>query len=217
MAEQYGGSERELECRCGERYRTATYPLVNVSKNPELREKVLDESLFVRTCPACGRAILLSGRCLYHDEDNGFLIYWIPGFRGPMPDEAAALDREYPEFAALTRRIVPTLNQLKEKLLILEAGIDDRAVELAKLAVSGLIVQKYGRRISSAYLHRLDEEADRIGFSFFLDGAAQPVSYQTHMGVYDRAHELAAGLPPADGFCCVDLRWAAGVLDRKNQ
>ena len=48
----------------------------------------------------------------------------------------AEAENRYPELGGVTKRLAADLNKLKEKILIFENGLDDRAVELTKLAMS---------------------------------------------------------------------------------
>ena len=46
---------RPVSCpRCGEAVETRMWPGINAEVNPNLREQVLQETLFNWTCPACG-------------------------------------------------------------------------------------------------------------------------------------------------------------------
>lgn len=212
MADEMTGEARSIACPCcGKETEARVYPVVNIKRDPQLREKVLDESLFRVTCPACGKPFRLITRCLYHDEEKNFMVYLIPGFHGKKLD-TGDLAETYPEFSAAACRVVSGLNQLKEKILLLESGVDDRAIEVAKLAVSGIVAKKYDKRIQAAYFCRLNEETDRIGFTFFLNGETQSVFYQTHAEVYSYAKEVAEEFP-LHGFMNVDICWAARALD----
>ncbi|MGI6260737.1 MAG: CpXC domain-containing protein [Acutalibacteraceae bacterium] len=212
MADGMTGETRRIACPCcGKEIEASVYPIVNIKRSPQLREKILDESLFRSECSVCGKPFRLISRCLYHDEEKNFMVYLIPGFHGKKL-ETGGISQEYPEFSTAACRVVSNLNQLKEKILLMEFGVDDRAIEIAKLAVSGIVAKKYDKRIQAAYFCRLNEETDRIGFSFFLDGEAQPVFYQTHAEVYRYAKEVAEEFP-LNGFMNVDVRWAARALD----
>ena len=212
MADEMTEKTRRVDCPCcGKEIEVSVYPIVNRNRSPQLREKILDESLFRCECPVCGKPFRLISRCLYHDEEKDFMVYLIPGFRGKRL-ETGDLPQEYPEFSSAICRVVSNLNQLKEKILLLESDVDDRAIEVAKLAVSGIVAKKYEKRIQAAYFCRLNEETDRIGFSFFLDGENRPVFYQTHAEVYRYAKEVAEEFP-LTGFLNVDVRWAARALD----
>ena len=72
--------KKEITCpACGEKADAKMWASVNVTLDQELRESVLDESLFTWTCPQCGHEALLSYPCLYHDMANKFMIYLVPG------------------------------------------------------------------------------------------------------------------------------------------
>lgn len=51
---------------------------VNVDLNPELKLKVLDGSIFMWTCPHCGKEYKAPYPLLYHDMKNHFMIEYNP-------------------------------------------------------------------------------------------------------------------------------------------
>ena len=60
---------RPVSCpRCGEAVETRMWPGINAEVNPNLREQVLQETLFNWTCPACGYVAQMAYPCLYHDK-----------------------------------------------------------------------------------------------------------------------------------------------------
>ena len=57
---------RPVSCpRCGEAVETRMWPGINAEVNPNLREQVLQETLFNWTCPACGYVAQMAYPCLY--------------------------------------------------------------------------------------------------------------------------------------------------------
>ena len=208
-------NKRQITCpRCGGRQLCERATVANVTREPLLRESILDESFFAWKCEKCALEAKLVTRCLYHDEQRGFMVYLIPGFREHiLLDEE--IERQYPEFAQATKRVVTSVNQLKEKILIFEAGADDRAIELSKLAVAGLLVKKYKKKVQNAYFCRLNEEDNSIGFSFFFEGESEPFLYQTREQIYEYSRELlnACSDQEKNGFCMIDVKWAASFLD----
>ena len=87
--------KKEITCpACGEKADAKMWASVNVTLDQELRESVLDESLFTWTCPQCGHDALLSYPCLYHDMANKFMIYLVPGAKqgtiGTVPNVSSA-------------------------------------------------------------------------------------------------------------------------------
>ena len=72
------------------------------------------------------------------------MIYLVPGAKQESLNDAEAENR-YPELGGVTKRLAADLNELKEKILIFENGLDDRAVELTKLAMSKVALKKHGK------------------------------------------------------------------------
>lgn len=211
----------EISCpQCGAAVKTELWPGIDAAEHPELRDRVLGETLFDWSCPECGYAARFLYPCLYHDPGRGFLVYLSPN--GDCCGEDAVDTREeFPQFDGLKKRIVPSPEALKEKVLIFEAGLDDAAVELVKFALAGVLDKKYGKRTSAGYFCYADETENRIGFSFFFEGETEPVRRHTRLDAYRKSLEIAksAGLPREDGFLPVDSVTAQRILDgyRENE
>ncbi len=190
---------------------------MNVTIDTQLREQVLNESLFDWRCQSCGFAAHLVYPCLYHDMDRKFMVYLLPDVHDARLEDKA-VDDQFPELRGLRRRVVSTLSELKEKVLIFEARLDDMATELSKAAMSGVVERKYGKTVSAGYFCALDKEQRTIGFSFFLEGRDAPVYYETRLQVYDKSREVAkeflSNFPLEPGFVRIDAHWADGVMEK---
>ena len=99
---------------------------INIDRNPELRAKVQDLSCFRIKCPNCGETALAVHPCLYHDMSNQFMV-WL------WPEQDKAPKAEFDPLAGYRLRIVDSLNGFREKISILEHGLDDRTIEIMKL------------------------------------------------------------------------------------
>ncbi len=202
---------------CGSFAAAKMWTVANVSQNPELRDKIMDESLFDWRCPHCHGQAQLVSRCLYHDQNHRFMVFLIPGFSLPVLDDGG-LEQEFPEVAPVIKRVVPDLNHMKEKILILEAGASDLAVELSKLAVAGLVEKKYGKPVVSAFFCKLDQASNQLGLSFYLAGETDPVLFETRAAVYTKSLEIvdefAKDEKTSARFLAIDSEWAGRVLGR---
>ena len=58
---------------------------VNVTMDPDLRDKVFDDELNRFACKNCGNSIVLPVNLMYHDMDLGFAVWFSP--QGEMPEE----------------------------------------------------------------------------------------------------------------------------------
>jgi len=105
---------------------------LNVTLDPEEKSRLMDGTLTAFKCGACGHTAQVVYSLLYHDMRQTTAIWLIP----PGPDGKPG---EAPDLAAMTfgknyrTRIVDSYNQLREKILIFDAGFDDRIIEVAKL------------------------------------------------------------------------------------
>jgi hypothetical protein len=205
----------QIRCsRCGKTMRTSFRPVVSVTRSPKLREKVLNKELFRCSCSKCGQRGMLLHRFLYVDEKKGFMVYLVPEF-----EERQLVDRRieqaYPELRHMTRRIVTNISRMREKIMLLEAGLDDQAVELAKLVMVGVVSKRRAVNIQEVYFNELNEEKGIVGFTFFLGTDNEPVTFRTRSEIYQMAKEIVADYRtnhPSEGFERVDIRWASRVL-----
>ena len=178
---------------------------INIDRNPELRAKVQDLSCFRVQCPNCGETVLAVHPCLYHDMANQFMV-WL------WPEEGEALHAQFDPLAGYTLRRVDSLNAFREKINVLECGLDDRAVEIMKL----LLFTQLNRDLDVVELlfHALDDRTGELRFVAVLsDGAEQ---YAAMPGAtYQRLREdVEAYLyTPGADFAVIDMAWASSALE----
>jgi hypothetical protein len=119
---------------------------IHASRVPEVREQILRGELHVIACPACGNTSQVHADTTYADFDHR---QWVrvakPSELGAWSDlERASLeqfDRVMARGPALVAelaskfrvRLVFDLDELRERLVIWEAGLDDAIVECVKL------------------------------------------------------------------------------------
>lgn len=207
---------KNITCpKCGFQVATKIYQGINVTAEPTLRESVLTEKLFKWKCPACRFEAVLKHPLLYNDVKNKFMIYLIPNVVSEQLVDTK-LEEEFPETASVTKRLVSSFNALKEKIMIFEEGLDDMAVELAKLAVSSVIAKKIGKNVTDGYFSMLDKEKSTIGFTFFLGENHEIHCQSTHMDIYNKSIDIVRTVNSAGnetlGFSMIDKRWAEQAL-----
>jgi ribosomal protein S27E len=121
---------------CNHEQQFTIWQSVNVTLDPTLKQKVLDRSLTTFECESCGHTTTIEQNLLYHDMARQLMI-----LRRPTQDEPEELASE--SFGLLGTlsgkgydyRLVTSMNELVEKILIWEDGLDDRTVEVFKLVV----------------------------------------------------------------------------------
>lgn len=141
------GEEQPISCsRCRQEQPFTVWSSVNVTEDPKLKDQLLTHELTTFRCSRCGHEAHVAFDLLYHDMDKRLAI-WLkyPDDTGRFGVDPLARDL----FAAITDeytcRRVPSFQELLEKILVFDSGLNDYAVELAKL----LICIREGIEISS--------------------------------------------------------------------
>lgn len=189
----------------------------NTAEDTDLRAKIFDESLFRWKCKKCGFSSRFQHPLLYNDIEGSFMIYYIPSVtRSKVSDPK--LEAEFPELSDIRKRVVPDVNALKEKIVVFENGLNDYAVELAKLAVSELVSKDTGHNVYAGYYTDHDLEKNTISFQFFVGGDKRSYIQSTRFEVYKRSLEIVKKISPEDdkmaGFLNIGREWAKNALER---
>lgn len=104
---------------------------INARTDAEQKQRLLAGELNVLAC-ACGKRTILAATVLYHDPDADYYC------RVCTDGDVAAAAEAFVEAGVTgTKRIVPSLNALVEKVKILDAKLDDAAIEVLKVLLLG--------------------------------------------------------------------------------
>ena len=146
-----------------------------------------------------------------------FMIYYIPNVeRSKIVDEK--LEQEFSDLADIKRRVVPNINAMKEKIVLLENGYDDLAVELAKLAVAEVVAKSTGQNVYEGYCTDINRGDNVITFQFFLGGGRHAYLQTTRYDVYQRSLSIVqkcfSMVNSRKGFLNIDQTWAIEALRR---
>lgn len=116
--------------KCKEKMEVTLWDSVNSKLNPEAAAKIADGSIFNCTCRHCEHTFSLFYPIVYVDAGSGTFVQ----LTSDVPESL----RQYAQLAAKLPlrpgRIRCTADPLRfrEKVMILTAGLDDRAVEIVK-------------------------------------------------------------------------------------
>lgn len=171
-------------CRCGARLTVLVARSINGARHPQLREAVLQGKLHRYQCSACGSELVLDHQFLYVDfERRQFLAVY------PLRDLAQAEPRAreaaqvYDELlvsnppvplAHLKHRFLVRVcfgvDELREKLLVDDAGLSDLALEELKCQVLPAHPEFRSSEVVTLWLVGMDDR-----FFHFLPAALHPV------------------------------------------
>lgn len=179
---------------------------VNVTQDPDARRQVEDLSLFEWTCPNCGKTCLVLHPCMYHDMDNEFMVWFSPD--NEEIEQAAG----FSQLEHYTLRTTHTPNEFREKINVLERGLDDRAVELTKLIII-MQITRDGGDIVDIVFHSIDTKGQFVFVLVHPDGVEQYLKMpaETYQKLANDVREYL--YTPARGFQTIDLKWAKDSLD----
>ena len=153
--------QKDIVCpACGQTQKLEMYTSVNAEENPELRRDILRESIFDWECRHCGYTAQMAYPMIYHDPMNAFMICL-------RPSGAVSGAEPIPAVRALKKRSVKNPQELKEKILIFEAGLDDAAVELVKNAIVTVVRKNLDGNVHAYFCAATEEE---LRFALFVKG-----------------------------------------------
>lgn len=185
---------------------------INVDLDPELRDKIFSDELFMFRCPSCGEVTGIPFGTLYHDMRNKFMLF----FDFFKPDDYDYSPMDIPEDGfgikeGYTFRVVFNLMRFKEKIVILEAGLNDIAVERQKYMISHIIMPEIAEKGYQLYFAKREgpnEEFEHGTIYYFYDDEEkqQTMTVRFAMDNYYE-HCLACEIDPrmaVNGCICVD-------------
>ncbi len=213
---------------CGMETEIKTYPNINVKEAPELKGSLKDGSLFLWTCPKCGKVNLFPYQTLYHDPDEKVMIWLTPdtmSFSEKALVEShikaisgqIASDRSGELLRGYILRRVKEAGELIEKVNVFDAGLDDIAVEMCKYVTKMELVEKESDKDKAAAImsarfkfYKMEGPDNDITLTYPLNGQMQGL--QIGFNVYEDCRGIIKRNPdvqPAPGFSIVDAEWLA--------
>ncbi len=198
---------KDIVCpQCGESQKYRLFSSINSRENPELKQAILEETLFDWRCRRCNYFAAMAYPFVYIDNEAGFVVCVAPGGSGSTVEAT-------PVLGPYVKRRVKNLAELKEKLLIFDSKLDDVAVELVKNALCTIIRRSYNNVRLHAYFSRMEEE--KLEFAIYLPRKPEPVYHSTRIEVYAQSQEVLRTLNYSDpeDFSIVDARLAKRIIE----
>jgi hypothetical protein len=176
---------RTIACpRCGDKRRRVVALSINAPRRPDVRRAILEGRFQRYVCESCGGSFTVDGPLFYVDFERHqffgvFPSAWEGAWRAVEAEVAESFRQgvaeHAPEFVRaqapeFTVRAIFGLAALREKLLCLEAGIEDDALEALKLDL-----MRSGPRFHPSARPRLSElDSERLHFEVPEGGLEVP-------------------------------------------
>lgn len=174
---------------------------INTATDPAVKTQLLAGELNVLDC-ACGRRTQLAATVLFHDPAGAYWCQVCPGDDQAMAEGEAAFRAAG---AGGTQRLVPSLNALVEKVKLLDAGLDDWAIEMAKVL---LLASRADGDLSRVLLFD-GVDQDTIRWLLFDDDQARVMT--SPMTAYTKLSARTHGRPGPRELR-IDRAWAIAAV-----
>lgn len=160
-------------CTCGEHYVVEVANGLHISARPDVRQQILEGTFHRFNCPSCGATTMVDKLLSYTDfpkrqwftiaPSNGlpwrrrWLAVANDSFTATMQHNAPAMVVQWG--TEMTRRLMFGLASLREKLVVFDAGLDDRVIELLKIQLIRDLRDTFS---ADHYFHLVAVRGDRL-------------------------------------------------------
>jgi hypothetical protein len=199
------GTARVTCPACGEKHDGSLVQTINTQTNPKDKQRLLDGELNVLACP-CGKRTQLAANLLFHDPDARYYCQVVPGGDRAMDEAAAAF---LASGVSGTLRLVPSLNALVEKVKLLDAGLEDWAIEMTKVLLLASIAEIDRVLLFAA----IDREAGVLRWVIFDEDGRTPEPVSSPLASYEKLVTRTQSRPPATELR-IDRAWAVEAVKK---
>ena len=207
---------RDIRCpKCGKQYEVQAFESLNTDYSSNVASSVISGKMFKAVCPACGYATNLEYDLLYHDLAREAYI-WVVHQNNRQYSQKVSEIRATDILSHNYTRLVGNFTELREKVSCLEAGRDDRIIEIYKLICEAQVIEQYPSFEASAPYYSYQNGKEMITFR---NTKGEEKYCFVDSTVYQKlVKEFASVLRLDDSgrFPIVDSRWAGGIISSYN-
>ncbi|MFQ7290720.1 MAG: CpXC domain-containing protein [Monoglobales bacterium] len=156
--------KQSIKCpKCSQMSDITVWTSITVKDSPDLKADLLKGKINIFRCPSCSHMGLMPSPMLYHDEDKRLMISFSPCSDPVLKEQLFEnIERSSKESGELEKlegynlRFVTDYNELLEKILIFDNGLNDKPIEVLKLMILMQDVEKSDQR--SCRFGKLDND-----------------------------------------------------------
>ena len=157
---------KDIVCpQCGESQKYRLYAGINAQENPELKQRILDETLFDWRCQRCNYFAAMAYPFLYTDPQGKYVVCVTPAV---SKNTAQPTPRGQGLYQAPGEKPGGAQGEDPHP----DGGYDDVAVELVKNALCSIVKNSYKVNRVHAYFSRVNQE--EMEFAIFLPRKPSP-------------------------------------------
>ncbi len=136
-------TKQNVKCpKCGQMSEITVWNSITVEDSADLKTDLLSGRVNMFHCPSCSHTALMPTPVLYHDAGKRLMISFTPCNDAVLSEQlyenVSETSRESGELEKLSGynlRFITDYNELLEKILIFDNGLNDKAVEVIKLMI----------------------------------------------------------------------------------
>lgn len=191
---------------CGHSFGIEAWDVLDANSSPLLKEKVLNGSIFNRSCPKCAFTNRVVHNCLYYDLHKRFAVMLEPG---NLDREKAHIPGVIPFTGGWVLRLTADVNAFIEKVNMLERGYNDKAFELLR-AIVRTYLQQAVPDVHIERLHAVLNDPGKICFQGISGNRQQlriAVPESAYSAVWDAVSGRLRTCAEPNKFISVDAVW----------
>jgi len=178
-----------VDCECGARIETLCCVSLNAERHPHLRDSLLERTLHQFECAACRKQVVIDKKLAYLDlgrrqfyscateRDRGderalvedAVAAWNLAFGQRAPVSVSAMFETH-DFQV---RLCFGLEELREKVIAKDAGIDDLALEILKAELLATNPELANQAVRTLRLDHVESDGK---LAFVLERATEPTT-----------------------------------------
>lgn len=198
--------------KCGHKQKFRMWKTINTADDPQMKAAVRKKENFRMVCDKCGEVINADHPFLYHEPENQLMIYYVR-----EEDNETVQNDLGATFPGYIRRTVNFQNDLIEKLMIFDAGLDDRVIELVK----AIFLNEFYKVNRTANIEEVlfDTSSGDMRIILLNGGrlvAAAPMNLETYDTVHERFKEYFSPLRK-DNEVQIDFEWAMRIINKETE
>ncbi len=207
--------------KCKAELEIRVWDKVELPYDMEQKDQVLQNTFFRVDCVSCQNTFSIAYKCQYNDMEGKYLLWVAPAMDEKTQREIGEYnhrlqtdDRLRLAQGGYRYRIVRNDNELREKVVIFDEGLDDRYIETLKIVYVPLIKNKMGEgtQITGMFFDR--KHTGGYQFIVTFDNRS-PMSANVNMDIYhdmkDKLSDIAERNTP-QGLCRIDADWGLKVM-----
>ena len=204
--------KEKITCpKCGFVYEHDCY----AAADPTVRDKIIDGSAFLATCPGCGVTTRIIYPCLYQDAARSFGVYFLPQTQDRMVKCSGQL-AEMTDPQVTVKRLTDDYSEFVEKLILFENNLDDYIMELFKAYTALSMMGPKGQ--AGGFVPEKLIFNEITGNSFLLTGMREGESKQISVPkkLYTELERRVDTSSQPEDYVMIDMLWALDTLRRQG-